>query len=41
MFDTYTEDAYRRAREWIAAHRIFPTGDLGSLSYGESVFRQP
>ena len=35
------EDAYRSAREWIAAHRIFPTGDLGSLSYDESVFRAP
>jgi hypothetical protein len=41
VFDTYTEDAYRSAREWIAAHRIFPTGDLGSLSYGDSVFRLP
>jgi len=41
VFDTYTEDAYRSAREWIATHRIFPTGDLGSLSYDESVFRLP
>ena len=41
VFDTYTEDAYRSAREWNAAHRIFPSGDLGSLSYRESVFRLP
>jgi hypothetical protein len=41
VFDTYTEEAYQSAREWIAAHQIFPTGELGSLSYGESVFRLP
>jgi hypothetical protein len=39
VFDTYTEDAYRQAREWIAEHHIFPSGDLGSLDYAESVFR--
>jgi hypothetical protein len=39
VFDTYTEDAYRQAREWIAEHHIFPSGDLGSIGYAESVFR--
>jgi ABC-type nitrate/sulfonate/bicarbonate transport system substrate-binding protein len=40
VFDTYSEDAFTRAREWIAGHGIFPDGDLGSLSYGDSVFSQ-
>jgi ABC-type nitrate/sulfonate/bicarbonate transport system substrate-binding protein len=39
VFDTYTEDAYRQAREWISEHHIFPNGDLGSGGYAESVFR--
>ena len=39
VFDTYTEDAYRQAREWIAEHHIFPSGDLGSNGYSDSVFR--
>ena len=39
VFDTYTEDAYRQAREWIAEHHIFPSGDLGANGYAESVFR--
>jgi ABC-type nitrate/sulfonate/bicarbonate transport system substrate-binding protein len=39
VFDTYTEDAYRQAREWIAEHHIFPSGDLGAIGYAESVFR--
>jgi len=38
VFDSYTEDAYLRAREWIADHGIFPGGELGSLSYRDSVF---
>ena len=38
VFDTYTEDAYLRAREWIAGHGIFKAGELGSLSYGEAVY---
>jgi ABC-type nitrate/sulfonate/bicarbonate transport system substrate-binding protein len=38
VFDTYTEDAYLRAREWIVGHGIFAGGELGSLTYGESVF---
>jgi hypothetical protein len=38
VFDTYTEDAYLRAREWIVGHGIFADGDLGRLSYEESVY---
>ncbi|HET8697238.1 MAG TPA: hypothetical protein VFO94_07120 [Gammaproteobacteria bacterium] len=38
VFDSYTEDAYLHAREWIAGHGIFEDGDLGSLSYRESVY---
>jgi hypothetical protein len=38
VFDTYTEDAYLRAREWIVGHGIFDDGDLGSLSYREAVY---
>jgi ABC-type nitrate/sulfonate/bicarbonate transport system substrate-binding protein len=39
VFDTYTEDAYQQARDWIAEHQIFPSGDLGSAGYADSVFR--
>ena len=39
VFDTYTEDAYQQARDWIAEHHIFPSGDLGSAGYADSVFR--
>ena len=38
VFDDYTEEAYQRARTWIAEHKIFPNGDLGSLSYQDSLF---
>jgi hypothetical protein len=38
VFDTYTEDAYLSARRWIAGHHIFPSDDLGSRSYRESLF---
>ena len=38
VFDTYTEEAYVRARTWIAEHDIFPSADLGSRSYRDSVF---
>jgi hypothetical protein len=41
VFDTYTEDAYRQAREWIADHGIFPAGELGPASYRDSVFPLP
>ena len=37
VFDRYTEEAWRDAREWIARHGIFPEGDLGARSYADAV----
>ena len=37
VFEPYTEDAYRQAREWIADHGIFEGGDLGARDYQQSV----
>ena len=39
VFDTYTEDAYLHAREWIAEHGIFAGAELGSLSYEQAVYK--
>ena len=35
VFEPYTEEAYQASREWIAAHEIFPGGNLGSAPYEE------
>ena len=35
VFEPYTEEAFQAAREWIAAHEIFPGGDLGSAPYAQ------
>ena len=37
VFEPYTEDAYRQAREWIVGHGIFEGGDLGARDYRHSV----
>ena len=37
VFERYTEEAWRDAREWIARHGIFPEGDLGARSYADAV----
>jgi len=37
VFERYTEEAWREAREWIARHDIFPEGDLGARSYADAV----
>ena len=37
VFERYTEEAWRDARDWIARHGIFPEGDIGSLSYADAV----
>jgi len=37
VFERYTEEAWRDAREWIARHGIFPEGDLGAKSYADAV----
>lgn len=36
VFEPYTREAFDESREWIAAHDIFPDGNLGSGDYGES-----
>jgi ABC-type nitrate/sulfonate/bicarbonate transport system substrate-binding protein len=37
VFERYTEEAWREAREWIARHGIFPDGDLGAAAYADAV----
>jgi len=37
VFERYTEEAWRDARDWIARHGIFPQGDLGAASYADAV----
>jgi len=37
VFERYTEEAWRDARDWIARHGIFAEGDLGSGSYVDAV----
>ena len=37
VFERYTEEAWRDAREWIAAHDIFAAGELGARSYADAV----
>ncbi|MBV8167163.1 MAG: hypothetical protein JO021_10245 [Alphaproteobacteria bacterium] len=37
VFERYTEEAWRDAREWIERHGIFPGGDLGAGSYADAV----
>jgi hypothetical protein len=36
VFEPYTEEVYAQAREWIAAHGIFPDGNLGADRYDEA-----
>lgn len=40
VFETYTEEAYTDAREWIAAHGIFADGNLGSSRYSDAVISE-
>jgi ABC-type nitrate/sulfonate/bicarbonate transport system substrate-binding protein len=37
VFERYTEEAWRDARDWIAQHGIFPDGNLGARSYTDAV----
>jgi ABC-type nitrate/sulfonate/bicarbonate transport system substrate-binding protein len=39
VFEPYSQDTFRDAREWIAAHGMFPDGNLGSGAYEQSVVR--
>ena len=36
VFEPYTEEVYREARDWIASHGIFPDGNLGATRYEEA-----
>jgi len=36
VFEPYTKEVYTEAREWIAAHGIFPDGNLGGERYEEA-----
>jgi len=33
VFEPYTQEAYEQSRRWIADHRIFPDGAMGSQAY--------
>ena len=37
VFEPYTREVYDQARDWIAAHGIFPDGDLGAGRYDEAM----
>ena len=37
VFERYTEEAWRDARDWIARHGIFADGELGARSYADAV----
>ena len=36
VFEPYTKEVYEEARDWIAAHGIFPDGNLGGGRYEEA-----
>jgi len=36
VFEPYTREVYEEARDWIAAHGIFPDGNLGAEHYEEA-----
>lgn len=35
VFEPYTQEAFEASRNWIAAHEIFPSGDLGANLYDQ------
>jgi len=37
VFESYTQEAFDRSREWIAAHGIFPGDALGDRGYAEAI----
>jgi hypothetical protein len=41
VFEPYTREAFDDAREWIAAHGIFPPGEMGSRGYDEAIVAVP
>lgn len=36
VFEPYTREVFEESREWVAAHDIFPDGNLGSGDYGQA-----
>lgn len=36
VFEPYTRELFDESREWIAAHDLFPDGNLGSVDYREA-----
>ena len=36
VFEPYTREVFDESREWVAAHDIFPDGNLGSGDYGQA-----
>jgi hypothetical protein len=36
VFEPYTKEVYEEAREWIAAHGIYPDGNLGNGHYEQA-----
>ncbi len=41
VFEPYGKATFEAAREWIAAHGIFPEGEMGSGVYEEAVLSVP
>jgi hypothetical protein len=36
VFEPYTREVFDESREWVAAHDIFPDGNLGSGDYSQA-----
>jgi hypothetical protein len=36
VFEPYSAEVFRQSRDWIAAHGIFPDGNLGAGRYDEA-----
>jgi len=41
VFEIYTKEAYEQSFDWIARHRIFPEGSMGTPGYEQSVVTLP
>jgi hypothetical protein len=41
VFEPYGKATFEAAREWIAAHGIFPPGEMGAGVYEEAVLSVP
>jgi hypothetical protein len=38
VFEPYSKEVYDESRKWIAAHGIFPDGNLGTGRYEQATF---